>query len=76
MSIFIKRTKLDEAEELWEIQKRVFKDDLEKYKDEMNPANETLERLREKINKFTYFTIFINDKIFCTSDNNALLLDI
>ena len=68
MSIFIKRTKLDEAEELWEIQKRAFKDDLSKYKDEMNPANETIEILREKINKFTYFTIFLNDKIIGGAD--------
>ena len=63
MVLYIEKTKLEDATELWEIQRKAFYDDLEKYKDDMNPANESLERLKEKIIKFIYFTIFLDGKI-------------
>ena len=63
MLISIKRTKLNEAEELWKIQKRSFEEDLAKYKDKTNPGNESLERLKQKIEKSLYFTIYHDDII-------------
>lgn len=68
MSLFIQRTRLEQAKKLWDIQKRAFEDDLRKYKDEMNPAKESLERLKTKIENFLYFTIFLDDKIIGGAD--------
>jgi len=56
----VRATKKD-AKDLQAIQKRAFKEDLIKYgDDEYNPANETLEKIEMKIEKFDYFAI-LND---------------
>lgn len=58
MSVRLSRTKLEEAEQLLEIQKKAFVDDLLKYQDhEGSPVNEPIERLRKKIELFLYYTI-------------------
>lgn len=64
MSVRLSRTKLEEAEQLLEIQKKAFVDDLLKYQDhEGSPVNEPIERLRKKIELFLYYTIWLNDEI-------------
>ncbi|WP_026477706.1 GNAT family N-acetyltransferase [Alkaliphilus transvaalensis] len=68
MTLFIERAKLEEAEVLWTIQKRAFISDMQKYNDKMNPYNETLERLKEKIQNFIYFSIYLEDEIIGGAD--------
>ncbi|WP_042149973.1 GNAT family N-acetyltransferase [Paucisalibacillus sp. EB02] len=64
MNIILSRTNLDETIQLLEIQKKAFADDLKKYQDhESSPVNETIERLRLKIESFFYYTIWFNDEI-------------
>ena len=63
MSLSIERTGMEQAEELWDIQRRVFRDDLDKYNDSGNPARESLSRLKEKIGDYLYLTIYFEDKI-------------
>ncbi|WP_026907280.1 GNAT family N-acetyltransferase [Paucisalibacillus globulus] len=64
MDLIILRTKKEEASKLLVIQKKAFKDDLEKYQDhESSPVNEPIERLRMKIELFFHYTIWLNDEI-------------
>ncbi|WP_192929840.1 GNAT family N-acetyltransferase [Alkaliphilus serpentinus] len=68
MRLFIERTNPKDAEKLWKIQRRAFLDDFKKYQDPMNPYNETLERLKEKIHDFIYYTIYIDELIIGGAD--------
>lgn len=64
MELVIRRTILEEAEEILSVQKKAFKDDLEKYKDfDTNPGNEPIKRLLYKIKKNIHYTVLINDTI-------------
>ncbi|MFJ7666858.1 GNAT family N-acetyltransferase [Lysinibacillus sp. NPDC097195] len=64
MEITIQRTTEDEATVLLAIQKEAFLEDLTRYHDhETNPANETISRLRTKIQNYTHFTIWLQDEI-------------
>ena len=68
VALFIERTKLNEAEILSAIQKRAFFNDMQKYNDKMNPYNETLDRLKEKIDNFIYFSLYLDGKIIGGAD--------
>jgi GNAT superfamily N-acetyltransferase len=58
------RTHVDEAEELLEIQKKAFADDLKKYQDhESSPVNEPIDSLMKKIESFHHYTIRLNRDI-------------
>lgn len=64
MPIRIARTRPEEAETLWQIQRRAFFEDIERYHEvEACPASESLERLRAKIEQYFYFTLFDEDTI-------------
>lgn len=64
MEMFIRRTFIEEAEEILSVQKEAFKDDLETYKDyKTSPATEPIEKLLYKINKNFHYTILVEDKI-------------
>jgi len=68
MSVYIRRTNLNESDELWQIQKRSFLEDLTRYRDEANPANESLERLKQKIEGCLYFTIYLDGRVIGGAD--------
>ncbi len=64
MNIKIIRTRLEEVEILLEIQKEAFQPDLELYQDfDSNPAVEPIDRLKLKVERYYYYTIFIDGKI-------------
>jgi ribosomal protein S18 acetylase RimI-like enzyme len=64
VELVIRRTFIDEAEDILSVQKVAFKEDLETYKDfETNPATEPIKKLLYKINKNFHYTILIGDKI-------------
>jgi len=62
--LIIKRTLIEEAEAILEVQKDAFKEDLEVYQDyETSPAIEPIKRLLYKINKNSHYTIWEKDQI-------------
>ena len=64
MPVTLKRASIDDAEEIWQMQKLAFAELLERYQDyDTNPACETLERVCEKLNwEPTYFYfIYLDD---------------
>ncbi|OZV10646.1 hypothetical protein CIW83_19170 [Tissierella sp. P1] len=64
MEIKIQRTRINEAEILLDIQKKAFKEDLEKYEDyDTSPATEPIEKLIRKINNSFHYTVFLDDII-------------
>jgi ribosomal protein S18 acetylase RimI-like enzyme len=64
LDLEIRRTLIEEAEEILNIQKEAFLADLEIYKDyETSPATEPIKKLLYKINKNFHYTILINNKI-------------
>jgi ribosomal protein S18 acetylase RimI-like enzyme len=64
MELIIRRTFIEEAEELLAIQKEAFSEDLKKYKDfDTSPATEPIKKLLYKINKNFHYTILMKDKI-------------
>ena len=63
MALRIQRTSIEESESLLDIQKKAFYKDWLKYEDPMNPYHEPLDRLKEKIKSFHYFTLYWGDKI-------------
>lgn len=62
MSIELKRIDMNECEKLWKMQVEAFSELLEKYRDyEINPANEPMSRVEERLRQpFTYY-YFIMD---------------
>ncbi len=64
MTLIIRKSTLDDIEDLLPIQKASFQDDLEKYQDfETNPACETFEKLEYNIQKYHHFTILEENTI-------------
>jgi hypothetical protein len=64
LELSIRRTYVEEAEDLLDIQKKAFLDDLEKYKDyDTSPATEPIKKLLYKINKNFHYTILFGDKL-------------
>ena len=64
MELCIRRTYVEEAQDILAVQKEAFREDLERYKDhKTNPANEPIEKLIYKINKNHHYTILIDDII-------------
>jgi ribosomal protein S18 acetylase RimI-like enzyme len=64
LEIVIRRTFVEEAEGILEVQKLAFNEDLETYKDyETSPATEPIKKLLYKINKNFHYTILILDSI-------------
>jgi|NGEPerStandDraft_9_1074522.scaffolds.fasta_scaffold22928_2 ribosomal protein S18 acetylase RimI-like enzyme len=64
LDMIIRRTNVDEAEDILNVQKEAFQADLEKYEDfETSPATEPIKKLLYKINKNIHYTILINDRI-------------
>ncbi|MBM7615879.1 GNAT family N-acetyltransferase [Alkaliphilus hydrothermalis] len=64
MELLIKRTNLDEVEELLEIQKSAFHEALERYQDyDTSPATEAKERLQYKIQHYHHYTIYMDDEL-------------
>lgn len=69
MTLIIRKSTLDDIEDLLPIQKASFQDDLEKYQDfETNPACETFEKLEENIQKYHHFTILEENAILGAID--------
>ena len=72
MLITLKRASIDDAEEIWRMQKLAFAELLEKYQDyDTNPACETLERVREKVyGRYYYFICLdgVNVGAICVVD--------
>ena len=59
------RIKNNDAEELWKMQVAAFAELLERYQDhDTNPANETLERVKIRLDQpSTYYYFIINDGV-------------
>jgi len=73
MGLTIKRTEEVEARRLLEIQKEAFAKDLKRYEDyDTNPANEPIERLLRKIEKFFHYTIWFGGEIIGGADVREL----
>ncbi|WP_158175849.1 GNAT family N-acetyltransferase [Heyndrickxia camelliae] len=64
MDIKIARTNINEAQELYAIQKQAFQSDLERYSDyKTNPAAETMNSFLQRIIFSYHYTIYIHDKV-------------
>lgn len=64
MEVTISKTQLYEIDELLNIQKYCFAEDLSMYEDfETSPVTETREKLESNINLFYHFTIYLNNCI-------------
>jgi GNAT superfamily N-acetyltransferase len=73
VEVSIKKTKLDEIENLLAIQKEVFAEDYALYKDhDSTPVNETKEKLIENIERFFHFTIWLDNDIIGAIDIRPL----
>ncbi|MEH6908438.1 GNAT family N-acetyltransferase [Neobacillus drentensis] len=73
MEVSIKKTKLDEIEDLLAIQKDVFAEDYALYEDhDSTPVNETTEKLIENIERFFHFTIWLDNDIIGAIDIRPL----
>lgn len=73
MEVSIKKTKLDEIEELVAIQKEVFTEDYAIYEDhDSTPVNETTEKLIENIKRFFHYTIWLDNYIIGAIDIRPL----
>ncbi|MGG4470615.1 GNAT family N-acetyltransferase [Paenibacillus alvei] len=69
MTIIIRKSTLEDIEDLLLIQKASFQDDLKIYQDfETNPACETSEKLEENIQKYHHFTILEENTIIGAID--------
>ena len=69
MTLIIRKSTLEDIEDLLMIQKASFQDDLKKYQDfETNPACETSEKLEENIQKYHHFTILEENTIIGAID--------
>lgn len=61
MNIEIKRSNVNEVDDLLSIQSKAFKEDLFTYEDYLtSPATESKERLAKKIEKYFHYSIFID----------------
>jgi RimJ/RimL family protein N-acetyltransferase len=73
VEVSIKKTKLDEIENLLAIQKEAFAEDYALYKDhDSTPVNETTEKLIENIERFYHFTIWLDNDIIGAIDIRPL----
>jgi RimJ/RimL family protein N-acetyltransferase len=73
VEVSIKKTKLDEIEDLLAIQKEVFAEDYVLYNDhDSTPVNETTEKLIENIERFFHFTIWVDNDIIGAIDIRPL----
>ncbi|WML26892.1 GNAT family N-acetyltransferase [Neobacillus sp. OS1-33] len=73
MEVSIKKTKLDEIEDLLAIQKDVFAEDYALYEDhDSTPVNETTKKLIENIERFFHFTIWLDNDIIGAIDIRLL----
>jgi RimJ/RimL family protein N-acetyltransferase len=73
VEVSIKKTKLDEIEDLLAIQKEVFAEDYALYEDhDSTPVNETTEKLIENIERFFHFTIWLDNDIIGAIDIRPL----
>jgi ribosomal protein S18 acetylase RimI-like enzyme len=64
MKLSLKRSKITEADSLFNIQKEVFQSDLKKYQDyDSSPATEHIDFFRYRLNQSLHYTVYIDEKI-------------
>ncbi|MCQ6282133.1 GNAT family N-acetyltransferase [Bacillus sp. EB600] len=64
MELSLKKSKITEADSLFNIQKEVFQSDLKKYQDyDSSPATEHIDFFRYRLNQSLHYTVYIDGKI-------------
>ena len=74
MNIELKRVTIDDIDEIIKMQKETFKPLLDKYHDdEVNPYNESLDKVKYKIENYFYYFIIIDDEKVGAKENSAYI---